>query len=47
MSLKNDRRRNFAIDYFSIHPIRVRLVVSALVNSAFINVQANMAAEAR
>ena len=47
MSLKKDRERNLKIDYFSvvkISAIRVRLAVAELVNSIFINVQANMAA---
>ena len=44
--IKKDRRRNLEIDYFSmvlINTIKVRLAVTALVNSVFINV-AKMAA---
>ena len=42
-----DRQRNLETDYFSIHTIMVPSVVAVLVNSVFINVQANIAAEAR
>ena len=47
---KNDGQRSLEIDYFSIvliNAIRVRLVVAALVNNVFLNVQANIAAGAR
>ena len=42
-----DRQRNLETDYFSIHTIMVPFAVAVLVNSVFINVQANIAAEAR
>ena len=41
-----DRQRNLETDYFSINTIMVPFAVAVLVNSVFINVQANIAAEA-
>ena len=46
MSLKKDRQRSLETDYFSINTIMVPFAVAVLVNSVFINVQANIAAEA-
>ena len=40
------RQRNLETDYFSIHTIIVPFAVAVLVNSVFINVKANIAAEA-
>ena len=42
-----DRQCNLETDYFSIHTIMVPFAVAVLVNSVLINVQANIAAEAR
>ena len=42
-----DRQRNLETDYFSVNTIMVPFAVAVLVNSVFINVQANIAAEAR
>ena len=41
-----DRQRNLETDYFSINTIMVPFAVAVLVNSVFINVQANIAVEA-
>ena len=42
-----DRQRNLQTDYFSINTTMAPFAVAVLVNSVFINVQANIAAEAR
>ena len=48
MSLKKDRRQcNLATDYFSINTFMVPFAAAVLLNSVSINVQANIAAEAR
>ena len=46
MSLKKDRQHNLETDYFSVNTIMVPFTVAVLVNSVFINVQTNIAAEA-